>query len=207
MAQKPQSRRNGKLLQAARQARKHLPDRLPPVFLLTDPARVPDIVAAAEALPRGWGLIYRHFGRPDRAAQGEALAHVARRRDLSFLVAADPELALKIGADGVHWPFAYRAASRKWRSRFEIMTVSAHGSVEARRAAVTPCDAIICSTVFASNSPSAGQPLGPVKFRSLAQSLPAPIYGLGGINSTTAGHIARFAGLAGIEGIAAAKQV
>ena len=206
MAQKPQSRLHGKLFQAAREAKRHLPMKLPPVFLLTDPKRVPDPVAAAETLPHGWGIIYRHFGAENREQVARHLKRVARRRQLSFLVAADPHLARSVNADGIHWPHALGARARSWKARFSISTISAHSPAEARRAAASGCDAILMSTVFPSNSPSARAPLGPIKLRAIAAALPCPVYGLGGINSSNAGSIASVAGIAGIEGIIAASD-
>lgn len=201
MAQKPQTAGQRKLGAAARQARRHLPAQLPPVFFLTDPERTPDPVRIARALPRGWGIIYRHFGAADRHETGRALSRVARRRGLTLLVAADPGLAIRIGAAGVHWPFAHKRDARKWRGQFGLMTVSAHAPEDVRAVSHGLFDAALVSTVFPSASPSARVPMGMQRFRRLSRKARLPIFALGGVTAANAGRIADSAGLAAIDGI------
>lgn len=71
-----------------------------------------------------------------------------------------------------------------------------------RRATEIGMDAALVSTVFPSNSPSASRPMGPARFRLLAQTAPLPVYALGGVNPSNAGQVASFAGLAAIDGLA-----
>ncbi|MGH7010749.1 MAG: thiamine phosphate synthase, partial [Caulobacteraceae bacterium] len=47
---------------------------LPPVLFFTDPERVFDPERALRSLPRGAGIVFRHFGAPARLAQGRRLA-------------------------------------------------------------------------------------------------------------------------------------
>ena len=202
MAQKPQDSDRRKLISAARRARRHLPPGVPPAFFLTDPQRTPDPVSVAEHLPAGWGVIYRHFGAAHRDWQARQLAEIANRRGLALLIAADPDLAIRAGAAGVHWPFAQRHAARIWRSRFDLMTVSAHGGGEARQADADGLfDAALVSAVFPSRSPSAGAPIGAGAFRQLAQRSTLPIHALGGVTARSAASICDAGGLAAIEGI------
>lgn len=201
MAQKPQDEARRKLLSAARRAQRHLPAGLPPILFLTDPQRTPDPVSIAERLPAGWGIVYRHHGVAHRHWQARQLADIANRRGLALLVSADPGLALQVGAAGVHWPFARKADARKWRGRFDLMTVSAHGGAQLQRIDPHLFDAALVSAVFPSRSPSAGPPLGAHTLRSLSRQSTVPVFGLGGVNADTAGSICDAAGLAAIEGI------
>lgn len=201
MAQKPHDAARRKLISAARQARQHLPGWLPPALFLTDPGRTPDPVAVAEQLPPGWGIVYRHYGARHRVWMARQLADIANRRGLALLISADPALAIQVGAAGVHWPFAARRRARKWQGRFDLMTVSAHGSRELRQLKGHVFDAAIVSAVFPSGSASAGRPLGAVNLRGLARQSGLPVYALGGINAKTAGRVSGSAGLAAIEGI------
>ncbi|MEZ5939651.1 MAG: thiamine phosphate synthase [Hyphomonadaceae bacterium] len=185
-------------------------ERLPPAWFLTDPARTPDPVAIVGRLPAGWGVIYRSFGAPDRFDLGRRLKAVCARRRLRLLVSADPELAMRIGADGVHWPEAL-ARPRGLRRRGWIETCSAHGRRSIERAARLGFDAAILSAVFPSRSPSAGDPIGPGRFRSLAATAPLPVYALGGVTARTAGLLTganaddtRLAGWAAVEAVAEA---
>ncbi|MEO1029381.1 MAG: thiamine phosphate synthase [Pseudomonadota bacterium] len=200
MALKTSSHSRRKLLMAARSSTAVSGPDLPPVWVLTDPERMPDPVVVAETLPRGWGMIYRHFGAPEKRGISSQLRIATDQRNCWLLIAADPLLAFDVGADGVHWPEAFRRQARKWRGTFPIMTTSSHSPKALRTASAAVFDGSICSTVFPSRSRSAGHPMGETRFRVLARSAGLPVYGLGGVNSGTAGRIARFAGLAMVDG-------
>ncbi|MEO1322657.1 MAG: thiamine phosphate synthase [Pseudomonadota bacterium] len=184
---------------AIRQVEYHFPSHLPPLMFLTDPDRAPDAVFRLAELPEKAGIIFRHFGASDRFARAKALADHCLRQRRPFLIAADPELALSVGATGVHWPESWLGAARKWRGRFYIQTASAHSRRAAVRAAQMGMDAVFYSAIFPSDSPSAGQPVGPTKFRLFELHAPLPVYGLGGVNSRTAARIASHSGLSGVS--------
>lgn len=200
MKEEPQSRLRRKALTVSRQAARRLGPALPPAVFLTDPARTPDPARLVACLPPGWGVIYRHFGAPDRAVIAARLATICRRRRLILLIAADPELARTVGADGVHWPHRLAGRARLWRGRFRLQTGSAHGRRELARLQTLPVDAALVSAVFASASPSAGAAMGALRLRRMARAARLPVYGLGGVNLDNARRIAGFAGLAAIEG-------
>jgi thiamine-phosphate pyrophosphorylase len=164
---------------------------------------VADPVTIARRLPAGFGVVYRHFGAPERRSVAQALARVCQRRRLVLLIAADPALAREVGADGVHWPFRLRQGARLWNGRFRLQTISAHSAREVRAAARLPADGLLVSTVFSSGSASAGKPLGANRFRLLARQLDHATYALGGISAENAGQIARFAGFSAVEAFAA----
>src|SRR5262249_39848638 len=77
---------------------------LPTLFFVTDEARCPEPFSVARGLPRGTGIILRHYGAADRANLAARLARLARARGLILLIAADPKLARQVRAHGVHWP-------------------------------------------------------------------------------------------------------
>ncbi|WP_273187252.1 thiamine phosphate synthase [Hyphomonas adhaerens] len=203
MTQEDRNRAERKLCTAARVAGRHLPPGLPPVLYLTDPARTPDPVVTAGRLSSWHGLVYRHYGQPGHALVAADLAKVCRDRHVRLLIANDPRLAMQVGADGVHWPFAARGEVRKWRTRFSLMTASAHTPEQLRLLQDAGVDAALLSTAFPSASPSARTPLGPLKVRKLARASALPVYALGGINADTSGQVAPVAGIAAIEGIEA----
>lgn len=187
---------------AARASRKCLPTRLPPFWALTDPKRVPNPIALARTLPRGGGIIYRHFGASSRVETAKKLSTLARKRGLTLLIGNDPDLAAHVKADGVHWPERALHKALKWRSSFAIMTCAAHSRAAIRHAADMGMDAVLLSTVFASKSPSAAQPMGALRFRRLASGANLPVYALGGIRPENAGQVANFGGFAAIDGLA-----
>jgi thiamine-phosphate pyrophosphorylase len=206
MSLEPQSRARRKLVAAARASARTFAARgsggLPPALFVTDPARTPEPETIAARLPRGFGVVYRHFGAADRGVVARRLAGICRARGLVLLVAADPALALQADADGVHWPFRLRGQARLWRSRFRLQTLSAHSGRELRAAAGFPVDAVLLSTVFASRSPSAGPGMGALRFAKLAAPAAKPVYALGGMTAQTACQVAISGGFAAVEGLA-----
>ena len=186
---------------AIRQVETHLPWHLPPLLFLTDPDRTPDPIGDAAKLPSGSGIIYRHFGRPERFDVAEGLAEVSIERGLHLLIAADPELAIQVDADGVHWPEARLPQAWKWKDRFQLQTASAHSRRAIWAAQQAQMDAVLVSSVFRSMSPSAGRPMGVTRLRCLKQQTTLPIYGLGGVSVTNAPRIAKVAGLASVSAL------
>ncbi|MGY6662335.1 MAG: thiamine phosphate synthase [Glycocaulis sp.] len=155
---------------------------LPRLFAFTDPQRTPDPLGLAGRLPDGTGLILRHFGRDDLKSLAAPLAQSARRQGFALFIAADPVLALKVEADGVHWPERGLAELRRWRHKAPhlLVTASAHSPAALRRAAKL-ADAVFLSPVFASNSASAGAPLGLIRAASMARQVSTPVLALGGV--------------------------
>ena len=184
---------------AIRDVTRHFPADLPTCVFLTDPERTPDPAAIVAKLPPGVGLIYRHFGADNRLHMAEQLAILSKRRGVKFLIAADPALAISVGADGVHWPEARLRQARAWRGRFAIQTASAHSRRAIWRAAQFGMDAVLVSAVFPSESKSADRPLGVPRFRRMVAGSQLPVFALGGVNPTTAMRISPVAGLSGIS--------
>jgi thiamine-phosphate pyrophosphorylase len=176
---------------------------LPPLLLFTDPQRTPNPAAIATRLPRGAGVVFRAFGAPDAVETGQALARVCRRRGLTLLVGADPRLARRLGADGLHLPERLAAKARRFRGRF-LVTAAAHSLPAALRAKRAGVDAVVVSPVFPSRSPSAGRPTGPRALARLARDVKTPVYALGGVNADNARKLAAtgVVGLAAVEALA-----
>lgn len=174
--------------------------RLPPLLALTDPARTPDPLALAAALPPGSGLVYRHFGADDRRSVARRLAALCRRRGLVFLIGADIALAHAVGADGVHLPERLVYRGRTGLPGL-IATGAAHGRAGLRRAAEAGLDAALLSPVFASASASAGAPLGAQRAGRMARAAGLPVYALGGVSRANARSLLGlgFAGIAGVS--------
>ncbi|MCP2680056.1 thiamine phosphate synthase [Maricaulaceae bacterium NA33B04] len=174
---------------------------LPALFAFTDPVRTPDPVKLAQSLPPGTGLILRTFGDQRLVSMAPLLAAIAEHRRVTFLVAADPELAKQVGADGVHWPESQLRQASRARVK-GIQTASAH-SPSALRCAQNQMDAVFVSTAFASRSPSASRSLGPFRLASYAKRSRIPVFALGGVNKRTAQRLTHTGiyGAAAIEGL------
>ena len=176
---------------------------MPSLLFFTDPVRTPDPEAIARRLPRGAAIVLRAFGAADAEARGARLADIARSRGLKLLIGADAGLAARLGADGVHLPQRLAHLGRRLRAAHPgwIITAAAHSNLAARRALAAGADAVVVSTAFASASPSAGPPLGPIRMAILVRRAGGPVYALGGVTDDTAGRL-RGAGLVGLAAVA-----
>ncbi len=178
---------------------------LPHLWLMTDPDRLPDPVRTARTLPRGSGIIYRSFGRPQALVEALALARLARQRGLTLLIGADDGLARRVGADGVHLPERMMGQAKRLRARHPnwIITTAAHSPRAIAKAARLGLDAALISPVFVSQSPSAGRPLGQTRVADWAYRAKLPVIALGGIGHKNARLLAGTGvwGIAAIDGL------
>ena len=178
---------------------------MPRLFFFTDPVRTPDPEAVVRRLPRGAGVVYRAFGDPEAVREGRRLVRVARRRGVLILAGADAGLAARIGADGVHLP-ERRAGSAAGIRRARpgwIVTAAAHSKSAIVRARGGGVAAVFVSPVFPSSSPSAGRPLGSLRFALLIRRSGLPVYALGGINARTVRRLTHTSaiGVAAVEAL------
>ena len=162
--------------------------RIPPLWLFTDTARLPDPCAAATRLPRGRaGVVFRHDDHPNRAALGHALARICRARRLVLVVAGDAKLAAALHA-GVHlrggrWPGPVRLPG--------FVTSSAHDRADLRRAARNGAGLVFLSPAFSTASHPGAPSLGPVRWPALARQSIIPVAALGGIDGVSVRHLPR----------------
>jgi thiamine-phosphate pyrophosphorylase len=153
------------------------------LWLFTDAERLADPLAAAARLPKGvGGVVLRHDADPNRAALGQALARICRQRRLALVVAGDWRLARSLGA-GLHlragrWP---AGAPAGWA----LITSSAHGAADLRRARRHGASLAFLSPVFATASHPGAAGLGAVRWTGLAARAGMPVAALGGIDGAS----------------------
>ena len=169
---------------------------------MTDPKRIPDVREAAAQLPRRAAIIYRHFGSKDKLEDAKYLRQITFEREQQFLIGADPELAIKVGADGVHFRRDAKVSGPAlWRQRCPHWLISMAGIKSGTyEGELSVLDGLLISSVFPSQSSSAGEPIGLSAFEQKVQSLPLAVFALGGINKKTAPKLLG-SGAAGIAGI------
>ncbi len=199
-----------KLNSAWRRANPGAP-RLPVLFLLTDPDRLPDPRPYLQRLPRGAAVILRCYGDITGAAARRALAQDlcknCHARGLRLLVAGDDRLATEIRADGIHlgeWRLGRGAWKRgPVRARRGLVTASCHGRAALARAAAAGVDAVLVAPVFSTASHPEARILGHLQFAALARQSRLPVYALGGVGRENIGRLrpSRAAGIAGIGAI------
>jgi thiamine-phosphate pyrophosphorylase len=161
---------------------------LPSLWLVTDQARGGDPLAAAQALPPGAGILFRHYRAANRAALAWNLAAVAAERGLFLTVGADAALARKVGALMLHLP--RWAEARHLRSRLSgwrgLVSVSVHNARELQAAARLPADLVFLGPALPTASHPGAPALGALRFAALARTAAAPAIALGGIDEATA---------------------
>ena len=162
----------------------HRRQPLPRLWLMTDERQGEMLWRALERLPRGSGVVFRHYGlpRPDRRRLFEAVLDLSRRRRLTLLVAGAP----LPGANGVH---GRRGAG--------VRSASVHNLRELRAAERAGANLVFLSPVFATRSHPGAKPLGRRRFALLAHQARVPVIALGGMNAE------RFRALGGAYGWAA----
>ncbi len=177
---------------------------LPALWLVSDTQRLPNPRDAILRLPTGSGFIFRHYDHGDREAMARTLLRLCRKRRIVFLLAGDWRMALRVGADGAHFPerLAHQARAMRAVKPDAMVTVAAHGLRGMRRAHQFGADAIMLSPLFATQSHPGAAPLGPVRFAKLTRAARAPVIALGGIGAANARRL-QGSGATGIAGISA----
>lgn len=175
----------------------------PMMAVMSDDERLPSLDPVAAILPPCSLLIARSRSTERLAAMVESALPICRRRLLTLLIANEVNLAIQLGADGVHLSEARLRASprrpdpgrRNW-----IVTASAHDEVALQRAARCGIDLALLSPVFPTASHPDAATLGPLRFVGLTRQSPIPVLALGGMNTKTALRL-RGSGAVGIAGI------
>ena len=160
---------------------------VPHFFLITDETRMESPEDLIRQLPRGTGVIFRHYEIQNREDVAKRLRTICRQLGIGFFVGGDWRLAAKVDAHGLHAPASTAAAglnagARLWvQRRKKILTAAAHTAPELRRARAIQAHAAILSPVFPTRS-HPGQPsLGTVRFAALSRAAKIAVIALGGI--------------------------
>lgn len=174
---------------------------VPPVWLMTD-ERVAqsDLLRALARLPAGSAVVVRHYSLPEaeRRVLFGRVRRAARRRGLLVLLAGDPALARRWGADGHHGPDRARPDGRPW-----LHSASVHDMTQLHQARAVGAQALLLSPLFATRSHPGARPLGAVRFAALARRVDVPVIALGGVKPRHAALVRRLgaAGYAAIDGL------
>ncbi|WP_339822084.1 thiamine phosphate synthase [uncultured Parasphingorhabdus sp.] len=160
-----------------------LPDQrgsiLPRIWLFTDERNDAFLEHSIRQLPRGSGIVFRHYHLPEpsRRARFETVRKLARRRGHIILLAGSPAQARLWGADGVH----RRALRRSGIGRL-LHSAPVHDAREIQQANRVGADFYFLSPVFATRSHPGQRPLNPLQARRLAALSNGAVIYLGGMN-------------------------
>jgi len=152
---------------------------------------------AMALLPRGTGVVFRHYHLParEREARFRSLARIARGRGLWLAWAGSAREARALGADACYGPAALLT-----RGPALGRLVTAHALREIGMAERARADAVLLSPVFPTRSHPGGKVLGALRFRLLAARSRVPVLALGGMNARRARALRGF-GWAAIDGL------
>lgn len=163
---------------------------LPRLWLMTDERQGDRLFEALERLPRGAGVIFRHYSLDPRARRAlfDRVRRAARRRRLMLLLAGSERLARAWRADGSHG---------RGPAVTMVRSAPAHDLRELRAAERAGAALLFISPVFATRSHPGAQALGRAGFARLARQTRLPVVALGGMDEK------RSRGLTGAYGWAA----
>ncbi|MGD8325740.1 MAG: thiamine phosphate synthase [Sphingomonadales bacterium] len=169
---------------------------LPSAWFLTD-ERVADPISVIHTLPKNCGVIFRNYNHPNRKDLALKVVKAAHNAKHMVLIAADKDLAIACGADGVHWP--------KWADSAPlnpplISTYAVHDEGELKHAEEMSASAVIISPIFETKSHKGSNTLGIKGLKGLMAQTNLPVYAMGGINAKTWPKIADL-GVTGFAGI------
>ena len=146
----------------------------------------------------------------DFAAQCKALC---ARYNVPFLINDDVELALSVGADGVHigQEDLDCGQARALIGKEKVLGVSVHSLAEAKIAVEAGANYLGMGPVFGTRSKAdAGKPAGTAGIEEVSSRFPAmPVFGIGGITPQNAGAVwtAGATGVAVISALAKADDI
>jgi thiamine-phosphate pyrophosphorylase len=180
-----------------RHPRSRSPRPLPRLWLMTDERQGEAMWRALDGLPRGSGIVFRHYGLSSvaRRALFDRVRRIARRRGLILLLAGPPAQASAWGADGAHGRFSRIGAATM------LISTPVHDAAELR--AARHADLIFVSPIFPTRSHPGGKVLGPRGFAALLAQARVPVVALGGIDAKRGRRLMAMGacGWAGIDGL------
>jgi thiamine-phosphate pyrophosphorylase len=164
---------------SAAMTKRHI--NLPGVWLVSDARNDAVLEAVLNRLPRGCGLIFRHYhlAPAARRVRFDRLARIARGCGHVVALSGGVRQALAWGADA-----AYGSAGALARGPAITRLATVHSLRELGRC--VRADAVLLSPVFPTRSHPDGAPLGPLRFRLLARRSRLPVIALGGMNPARA---------------------
>ena len=159
------------------------------LYALTDTNLLPDeriADAVDQALSGGAAMVQYRDKRPDRALRERIAADLlacCRRHGRPLIINDDPELALSVGADGVHLGLEDHDPheARAMLGKDAIIGVTCHTSLErARSLAGNPADYVAFGRFFPSQT-KAGPVLAEPHLLTECQRLGIPCVAIGGV--------------------------
>jgi thiamine-phosphate pyrophosphorylase len=157
---------------------------VPKLWLMTDERFGDRLLPSIAALPKGSGIVFRHYSLPplERIALFRQVQRMARANRHILVLAGSPKQARRYHADGFHG----RTKSD------EFHTSPVHSRREGVKAERSGADLLFVSPLFSTRSHQGASPLGRVKFGLMIKAFRTPIIALGGMTRKRARALSPF---------------
>ena len=152
---------------------------LPRLWLFTDQRNDSQLERAILRMPRGSGIVFRHYHLDDssRRKRFETVRKQARRRGHIVFLAGSPALARLWRADGIHGRISRRSANRGL-----LCSAPVHNPREIHQANRAGAAIFFLSPIFVTASHPGQRPLNPLQARRLTALCKGGVIFLGGMN-------------------------
>jgi len=180
---------------------------LPRLYIVTDSRAVtnlPATLSVALAAAHGNVMVQlreKHLEGRALLDLGRQVAAVTRPRGCPLLVNDRIDLALALGADGVHLPessFAV-ADARRLLGDDSLIGVSTHTPGSAKERLGAGADFVVCGPVWDTPSKRGmGDPIGVDTLQRACGEARGPVFAIGGVSSAARARTARTAGAHGV---------
>ena len=184
--------------------------KLPRIWIVTDPDHahgpIDPLLRALEGVPAGSVGVQLRAKETDARTVvewGQALREITRSAGSPLVVNQRADVALVIGADGVHLPERSVPATelRQAWPEFSLLGQSRHDRAGIEKADRDGVDYAFLSPVF--DVPGKGASMGLDGFEAAVRGIRLPVYALGGITPFSAGELTA----AGAYGVAVRRLI
>lgn len=167
----------------------HRRQPLPRLWMMTDERQGEDLFPALGRLPRGAGIVFRHYSLAahDRRRLFGGVKALARRRGLLLMLAGPPSLASAWGADGAHGMSGGKATPPHL-----LRSASVHDMAELKIAEAAGADFLFVSPIFPTRSHADAKPMGRCRLGLLVRATRLPVVALGGMDAARAQSLAGY---------------
>ena len=168
---------------------------LPSLWLMTDEKMGEALLPSVSALPKGSGVVFRHYGAANRRALFIKVQRIARRRRLLLVLAGSGKEWIGWKANGVHNRSAHKSG--------QLRTAPVHTIPERIAAERAGASLLFVSSVFPTSSHKDARPLGFSGFGRIVRDAKCPVIALGGMTAKRARALRPFRiyGWAAIDGL------
>jgi thiamine-phosphate pyrophosphorylase len=159
---------------------------LPEIWIVSDARNDAALERALREVPRGSGLVFRHYhlNAAERQARFAAVRGLCRELSHLAVLASNAATALAWGADGV-----YGMPGKLGQQPGLLRLATVHDAAEVILANRAEADGMFLSPVFPTRSHSGTRTLGIAGFHGLAELAESPVIALGGMNAARAAEL------------------